>query len=275
MKVLGQPVAGMYVWAIALLSAMAFISSYLMHMVPFDLLVSVTICFIADMLITKFYFRRKLRIPFSGIITGIILGSVAATTTPIIAIILACVVAIGSKAFIRIKSVNVFNPAALGLLVAILLFSTSDEWWASSAYNLSGIFISITPVLLVLAYLSKRLTSSFSFVIASILLSVALSPSSLSLSVASIDALIFSTNFYLAFVMMADPKTSPAGRLKQVAFGVFIAILLVAFGVLRLPSPTLTALLIGNIGFALSKGYLRTRGGVHAPTMAHTVSPNS
>jgi Na+-transporting NADH:ubiquinone oxidoreductase subunit NqrB len=273
MKLLGQPVAGMYVWAIALLCAMAFISSYSMHMVPLDLLVSVTTCTISDILITKFYFRRKLRVPFSGIITGIILGSVAATTTPLTAIILACVVAIGSKAFIRIKSVNVFNPAALGLLVAILLFSTSDEWWASSAYNLAGIFISITPVMLILAYLSKRLTSSFSFVIASILLSVFLSPSSLSLSVASVDAIIFSINFYLAFVMMADPKTSPSGRLQQAVFGASIAILLVAFGILRLPSPTLTALLVGNIGFALSKRYIRTRT-IRAPSVAYAVSPN-
>lgn len=254
MKILNQHIAAMYLWAIALLVAVAAISSYTMHTIPFPLLVAVAIAAASELFLTTFYLKRPLKIPISGVITGLIVGSVAQINAPLAAAAVAAAVAIASKIFIRSKGVNVFNPAAFGIVVAMLIFSISDEWWAAGTYNIAGLTLSIAPVLLILAYLAKRLTASASFIITSMVISVILAPAAYSISISGIDALVFGINYYLAFVMIAEPKTSPSKRLHQVAFGVAIAALITALALLRLPSsPILLALLIGNAAYSVSR----------------------
>ena len=82
-------------------------------------------------------------------------------------------------------------------------------------------------------------------------------PHAFQLTVSSIDTLIFSVNYFLAFVMLADPKTSPHKKSHQVIFGASIAVLIAVLGLLRLTSPLLLALLVANLGYSISKRYFQ------------------
>lgn len=250
MKIFNQHIGGMYVWTITLLTLLAAVSSYTLGIFPFPLVFSVVVATLLDISINAFYFKKEIKIPISGIITGLIIGSVAPSNAPLLLILLAVFIAIFSRIFIKFRSVHIFNPAGLGLLVSLAVFSMGDEWWASGSYNVFGLTVSAAILLIICTYSAKRLTTSLSFVVTSIILAVILNSNALQLSIAGIDTLIFSVNYYLAFVMLADPKTSPHKNMEQIAYGCGTALLLAILVIGRVPYPLLVMLFIGNLAYA-------------------------
>ena len=247
---MNHPVSPMYLWAVGLLSALAAISSYILHVFPFPLMFAVVVAALIEILIRKYYLKHKFKIPFSGIITGLIIGSVAPINAPLVLVLIAAAIAIASKFFIQFKGSNIFNPAALGLIVALAIFGLGDEWWAAGNYNLYGVAISLTPVLIILAYEARRLPTALSFVAVSLVLNLALAGFHV-FSVAAIAALLFSVNYYFAFVMLVEPKTSPYNRYMQIGYGASIAALYPVLAFFRTPYPLLVVLLAGNIAYLL------------------------
>ncbi len=258
MRLLGNPVALMHVLAVLLLSMLAAFSAYTLRAVPVALLSAVAASAIVEMLIRKYYLRHRFRIPFSGIITGLIIGSVAPVNAPVTLAIVASAAAIASKFLIRYKGTNIFNPASLGLLMALPLFGMGSEWWAAGGYNLHGIAISLAPILIMLAYEARRMPAALSFVAASLLLAAAAAGLQ-ALSLYGVSALAFSVNYYFAFVMLIEPKTSPHGTYAQLAYGSALAMLYTALAYSRFTYPFLAALLLGNIAYAIYR-YLSRRG---------------
>ncbi len=240
----------MYIWAVVLLSALAAISSYTLHVFPFSLLFAVALAIVTEVCITKFYLKRKLSIPFSAIITGLIIGSIALQSSSFLLIAVAVIIGILSKFFIKIKSVNVFNPAAIGLLVALTVFASGDVWWAASNYTIYGLTFSLVPILIIAAYNARRLTTSFSFIVVFFLISIAIGHIH-QFSVNALDTLLFSTNYYFAFVMLAEPRTSPIKSVAQAAYGSSMAVVYAAFAFYGVPHPFLVALLVGNVAYAI------------------------
>lgn len=259
----------MYLWAIALLTLLAVVSGYTLHLFPWALISAVASAVVADILISRFHHKHKLRIPFSAIITGLIVGSVAPHNAPVALAVLASLVAILAKNFVRVRRVNVFNPAALGLIVALALFSMGDEWWAAGSFNVYGVAISLAPILIVSAYQARRLTASLSFAIASVGIAIAANLGYLS-SLGGVAALLFSANYYMAFIMVAEPKTSPHKRLPQAVFGAGVAVGIAVFAMAGAPYPSLLALLIGNIAYT---GYrIRPQKSVHQHVVEEAVA---
>lgn len=244
----------MYLWAIVLLSGLAAVSSYTLHIFPLPLLLAVGLAAFIEVAIRKYYLKQSFKIPFSGLITGLIIGSVAPTNAPLLLISIAAAVAITSKFFLQFKSSNIFNPAALGLVIALVIFGLGDVWWAASSYNLYGIAISLTPILIILAYEARRLPAALSFVAANVALNLILGGFHLG-SISSLATLLFSVNYFFAFVMLVEPKTSPHNRYAQVAYGIGIALLYTAFAFLRVPYSLLAVLLIGNMAYAFYRIY--------------------
>lgn len=245
MKILNQPVSSMYLWTIALLSILVIISSYTLHTFPFPLVFAVILASIVEILIRKLYLKHRFKFPFSGIITGLIIGSVAPINSSLILIIITVVIAILSKFLLQYKSSNIFNPASLGLIVGLAIFGVGDVWWAASSYNIYGIAMTLTPILVILAYQAKRLPTAFSFVIATIVLDLASGGLS-TIALTSFVALLFSINYYFAFVMLVEPKTSPYKWYAQIVYGAAIAGLYFGLAFFRMPYSILIALLIGN-----------------------------
>src|SRR3990167_7169267 len=130
----------MYVWAIALLLLVAGLASKTLGILPTNLFAAIIVCAGLDVLLKKFYLKRsEIKFPYSAVVTGIIIGSIISFNAPLLVILLASVVAILSKFFIRLKGMHIFNPATLGLLVALAIFSLADEWWAAIGFNAFGV----------------------------------------------------------------------------------------------------------------------------------------
>ena len=169
--------------------------------------------------------------------------------------LVACAVAIASKFFVKMKSSNIFNPAAVGLL-ALALLSIGSSWWATTGVGVYGVAVSFSIVLVIAAYECRRLPLAFAFIIASVLLSVAASPP---LTLGNIMIAFLSVNYLFAFLMLTEPKTSPPKKMAQVVYGVYVA--LIYFVLVGLLPPSLyvgamiifAALLLGNLTYALYK----------------------
>jgi enediyne biosynthesis protein E5 len=197
------------------------------------------------------YLKQKHRIPFSAIITGMIIGSIAPLNAPFLLVAIASLAAILSKHFIKVKHNPIFNPATLGLVIGLAAFGLGDVWWASGSYSVSGFTFSLAPLLIIAAYQSRRLYASAAFITAILAISIVLTGASSIDSLGGIDALIFGVNYYFAFLMLADPKTSPHKTSLQVAYGILIALLYSGFAIYRIHYAFLLALLVGNLLYAL------------------------
>lgn len=245
----------MYLWTTALLSILAAISSYTLHAFPIPLILAVAVAGIAEILIRKFYLKRTFKIPYSGLITGLIIGCVAPINAPLLLILIAGIIAIVSKFFMQYKSSNIFNPASIGLIIALALFGLGDEWWVTSNYNIYGIAITLTPILIILAYEARRLPTALAFVAVSFILALILGGYAASLT--SILALLFGINFFFAFVILIEPKTSPNNNYAQIAYGGGLALLYPVLIFLGIAYPLLIGLLIGNISYMIYRRFGR------------------
>jgi Na+-translocating ferredoxin:NAD+ oxidoreductase RnfD subunit len=253
MRILNQPVSSMYLWTIALLSILAIISSYTLHTFPVPLILAIAVAGITEILIRKFYLKQVLKIPYSGLITGLIVGCVAPINVPLLLILIAGIIAVVSKFFIQYKSSNIFNPASIGLIAALAIFGLGDQWWVASNYNIYGIAITLTPILIILAYEAKRLPTALTFVAVSFMLALVLGGVVGSLT--NILTIIFSINYFFAFVMLIEPKTSPNNNYAQIVYGGGISLLYLALAFLRIEYPLLIGLLIGNIFYVIYRKY--------------------
>lgn len=250
MKLFGQPVAGMYLWAIALLLLLAVYSAYTLSAFPYILVVAAILTPLLELLIL-YLTKKPLKVPWSGIITGLIIGEVAPINAPLLAIILASAVAMLSKHFLKVKSANVFNPATIGMLAGLGIFAIGDAWWGAVSIPAYGIAIPASIVLVIASYETSRLITSVSFIASVVVLSVLLGASA---SLSGLGISILDVNYFFALLMIADPKTSPHKRKAQATYGAGIGVLYtVLSGVMY---SYFFALLIGNLAYAL----YRSRG---------------
>lgn len=255
MKVLGHTVARMYITVIVLLLFLAGASAYLLGEFPYQLIFAVFACAILEILVSKYYQKQKVKIPFSGIITGLIIGCVAPINVPLIPVFVACAIAVLSKFFLRMKGSNVFNPAALGLF-GLAILSIGSSWWATTTVSVYGVAISLSVVLVIAAYECRRLSLAFSFIITSALLSIVGSPP---FTLGNVAIAFLSVNYFLAFIMLTEPKTSPPKRNVQIVYGIYVAVIYVILVILLPPKLYISqmvvfaALLLGNLTYAVSK----------------------
>jgi Na+-translocating ferredoxin:NAD+ oxidoreductase RnfD subunit len=149
----------------------------------------------------------------------------------------------------------VFNPAAFGLL-GLGLLSIGSSWWATTSVSVYSVAISLSIVLVIAAYESRRLFLAFSFVITSVLLSIVGSPP---FTLGNVVIAFISVNYFFAFLMLTEPKTSPASRNAQIVYGIYVAIIYVILILVLLPKLYISefvifiSLLIGNLTYALYK----------------------
>lgn len=161
------------------------------------------------------YFKsKKIILPSSAVITGLIVGMVMAAHQNIFYYVLAAMFAIVSKHILAINNKHIFNPANLGLLLVNILFGISMGWWSFNFWLMiiGGLFIS---------YKIKRLHLVASYLlVTSILLMIHSSLKGLGMF--DYFSLI---NLYFVFVMLIEPKTSPIKLIKGIVFGSLIALL--------------------------------------------------
>lgn len=158
-------------------------------------------------------------------------------------------VAIGSKYLLRTRWSNVFNPAAVGLIVSTVVFGAGQSWW--------GAFPDLSPVALVVLlaaglFLANRL-NKLPMVLVFLggyftLFTVASffgDPARVAEIFRSPDV---NMALFFAFFMLDDPPTSPVKYDDQIWYGLIVAV--VSFAVFESVGAVyflLAGVLIGNV----------------------------
>ena len=225
---------------------------------PVNVIVAVLTASVLDVAIKMLWLKRKLTIPLSAIITGLIIGSVSVNAPPA-GVFIAAVLAILSKFFIRFKGSHIFNPALFGVVITQIFSPAAHGPVAHGSsqviegFGPGGFIVNIwlVPLLLLASWRARKLWISIPYLFATALFFNFTGLSSLnSLNIRDIFKFLEILPYYYAFIMVSEPKTTPYFKKEQVIFGIGIATLSV------LPLfifdfynhvVALVALLLGNI----------------------------
>lgn len=141
------------------------------------------------------------------------------------------------KYILTINKKHLFNPAAFGIALSVLVLNYGASWWIGNRWM---VFFVILGGFLIVRKI-QRLNLVFSFFITYlvvILVSSVLKGNDL-ISVSK-NVILESPLFFFAFVMLTEPLTTPPGKKLQMIYGSIAGFLVVFF------SPEI-ALLFGNI----------------------------
>ena len=169
-------------------------------------------------------------LPSGAILTGLLVAMVLSPHEPWFVAACTSAIAIVSKYIFRTRSANVFNPAALALVITFYIFDTGQSWWgalpevsplALPVLLISGIFIAnrVNKLPMVLAFLAGYflLFTASSFVGA---------PAAVAEIFRTPDA---QAALFFAFFILTDPPTSPVKYPDQVWCGAIVAVVSFAF----------------------------------------------
>lgn len=171
------------------------------------------------------YFKTKVfRVTESSVITGLIVGYVLSGDQVWWTLALAPSLAIFSKYLLRFRERHIFNPAALGIFLTLIIFGASTQW--KGTY----IWYALLPFGL---YFARRIRK----------IEVIVGYAAVSLALFGIQAILqkaplwnifgFFSYFYI-FIMIIEPMTSPAKPIGKYLFGAGVAgfiFVLTEFGV--------------------------------------------
>lgn len=200
--------------------------------------------------------------PSGAVLTAMIVAMVMRAQDPWLVPAVASVVAVLSKYLLRTRQANVFNPAALALVLMYYLMPHGQSWWGAlpqvsplwlrALLLAGGIYLTsrVNKLPLVLAFLGVYfcLFTATAFLgdprhVAEIFRSP------------DIDAVL-----YFALVILTDPPTSPAKYQGQWVFGTITAVasyaVFMSFGVVYF---LLAGVLAGNIWEAWQRVQRRSR----------------
>ena len=130
----------------------------------------------------------------------------------------AAVLAIASKKLLVFhEGKHIFNPAAFGLVVSMMIFGNRINWWG----NTSAVLVIVGGGLILMRL--RRLSLPFAYFIARTAGIVLLT------SINAGRAALLLPNLFFAFIMLVEPKTSPGKRPEQWIFGGICGILATTF----------------------------------------------
>lgn len=192
--------------------------------------------------------RGRWAFPSGALLTGLFVAMVLSPIVPVYVPALVAAIAIALKHLVRTRWSNVFNPAALALVVGTVLLPSSQSWWGALpnlgvlgfALVLAGGWYMAAKINKLAAALSFLLTATLVFTVASFggaaahAVQIYRSPDT--------EMLLF----FAAF-MLTDPPTSPTRPRDQVWYGIVVgaaaAAIFLKFGVQWF---LLGGLLLGN-----------------------------
>jgi len=187
--------------------------------------------------------------PSGAVLTGLIIAMVLSPNEPWYVGACTSAIAIISKYIVRTRSANVFNPAALALVVTFYIFDTGQSWWGAlpdaTPYALTllvgtGVFISdrVNKIPMVLAFLGLYygLFTAMAFLG---------NPGHVAEIFRSPD---LQAVLYFALFILTDPPTSPVKYQDQIVCGALIALVSVAvFEWVGAAYYLLAGVLVGNV----------------------------
>lgn len=204
-------------------------------------------------------FSSKTKSIWNTLITAMIIflvlnhGGVTVQLQNIIYPMIAVFIAETQKFFVEVKGSPIINPAVTGLLLMAALVSLFGfeppfiSWWGANfegwvAFSLIGLWM-----LIGLKKWNKwPMVLTFLFVHAAGMLVIGES-----------EAISFifrdSTIYFMAAIMLVEPKTSPVLKHQQLLYGAFVAIAYTAALHVSFPYAALVALALGDLGWMMKR----------------------
>ena len=238
---------GLLTIALGLLVALAMLHERAAQVLP-GLAGAVLTAGLLDVVILRLR-RPRWEFPGGAVLTGLIVAMVMSPYEPWWVPTATSVIAIASKYILRIKTTNVFNPAALALVVSFYAFNTEQSWWgalpelpmwAITALLLTGVFIAdrVNKMPLVLAFLGAYY----------LLFTAAAFAGEPRHVVEIFRAPDLHAALYFAFFMLTDPPTAPIKYRDQLVCGSLVAV--ISWGLFETAGVVyflLAGLLVGNV----------------------------
>jgi Na+-translocating ferredoxin:NAD+ oxidoreductase RnfD subunit len=206
----------------------------------------------AAALVDLLILRKKYKVwefPDGAVLTGLFVAMVLSPYEPWWVAACTSAFAVVSKYLFRTRSANVFNPAALALVVAFYVFHTGQSWWgalpeitpwALAVLFATGIFITdrVNKMPLVLAFLG-------SYYLLFTVTAFLGDPNGVAevFRIPDLNAVLF-----FAFFILTDPPTSPVKYRDQVLCGVIVAVMsYAAYEWVGAAYYLLAGVLVGNV----------------------------
>lgn len=156
------------------------------------------------------YLKTKaFRITESSIITGLIIGYVLSGDEAWWKFTFAALLAILFKQLIRFRERHVFNPAALGIFLTLILFGVSTQWKGTYVWYI------LVPFGLYFTQKINKIEVIIGYALISLLL---FGTQSLIQKVSFWNIFSYFSYFYI-FIMVIEPKTTPLNPIGKYLFG--------------------------------------------------------
>lgn len=159
---------------------------------------------------------RKIIFSESAAITGLIIGFVLYDQRPWWFFVAASALAIILKYIVRIKGRHIFNPAALGIFLTIIMFGAATQWKGTYYWQI------LVPVGLYFAHKTRKLEIIASYFVVTFLLFGTLAI----VHHRPITGVFGYLSYFYIFIMVIEPKTSPVNRVGKIIFAALVAVLI-------------------------------------------------
>jgi Na+-translocating ferredoxin:NAD+ oxidoreductase RnfD subunit len=205
--------------------------------------------------------RRRWVFPDGALITGLIIGLILTPVTSIAVVAATSVIAIASKYVVRAGTANVFNPAALALVVSFIVFHTGQSWWgALPEEGARGIVLLFVAGVMMLRQVNK-VPAALTFLGVYYTLVTAVSfigdPAGVAHMFREPE---LQASLFFAFFMVSDPPTCPTNSRDQVIFACIVgAASVAAYEFIGAAYYLSAGLLVGNVWEAVRRARERRR----------------
>jgi len=165
-----------------------------------------------------FAYLRKQKFVFSdsSVISALIISFVLASDNPWWIFLFASFCAIASKQLIRFQKKHIFNPAALGIFISVVLLGANTQWKGTYLWPV------LLPVGLYLSYTIRKLELLAGYFITAL----TLFGMQAVLNKVAISGIFGYLSYFYIFIMIVEPKTTPVRPLGKLIFGSGIAALI-------------------------------------------------
>ncbi len=260
----------LYYLLVILLAAMFFGAIGVMSYNPIAIAVTAALAVGASFVI-NYIFSKIFTAPTnweSSVLTGLILALII---TPIASIqnvpfiLAASGLAIAAKYIIAIKNKHIFNPVAIAVVLTAFGSQESASWWVGTIWLLP--FVIVGGLLIVRKIRRTTMTLVFFAVafISTVVFSIAAGRDIATIVTAT---LLHSSLFFLGFVMLTEPATSPTTKWRRLVYAVIVGLLFApTLHIGSIYSTPELALVIGNLVAFFMTPMVKTKVRAVATTM--------
>jgi Na+-translocating ferredoxin:NAD+ oxidoreductase RnfD subunit len=160
--------------------------------------------------------NKKFTLTESSIVSGLIIGFILYSQQPWWIFALASLFAICSKHLVRFKNKHIFNPAAFGVFLVIILLRAETQWKGTYLWYI------IVPAGLYFSYKIRKIQILVGYAVTAL----SLFAFQAIMQKAPLLNIFGYLSYFYVLIMVIEPKTTPIKPLGKYIFGAVIAALI-------------------------------------------------